>query len=141
MMLGRGFSRQQMRIVIAELRLLRRKESKWHFPAAMILDMSETAPAKASAPSMIEQVDANTLKIVATFPCQSEAERQTSVPRSSIHRGLCEGRPVGGYIWSETVPVKASASSMIEQVDANTLKVVAMGWFYGKCNVSRNVPI
>jgi hypothetical protein len=39
MMLGRGFRRQRMGIVIAELRLLRRQHSKRHFPA-MILDRS-----------------------------------------------------------------------------------------------------
>jgi hypothetical protein len=99
MTLRRGFRRQQMGIVIAELRLLRRKQSKRHFPATMIPDRSETAPAKASAPSPIEQVDANTKKVIATFHSQSEAERQTGVPRTSIRRGLRQGRPVEGYLW------------------------------------------
>jgi dephospho-CoA kinase len=48
MMLGRGFRRQRMGTVIAELRLLRRQQSKRHFPA-IILDRSEIAPEKASA--------------------------------------------------------------------------------------------
>jgi hypothetical protein len=56
MMLGRGFRRQRMGPVISELRLLRRQQSERHFPA-MIIDRSETAPAKASA--VIEQVDVN----------------------------------------------------------------------------------
>jgi hypothetical protein len=49
---------------------------------------------KASA--VIKQVDANTLKVVATFPSQIEAERQTGIPRSNISRGLRRGRPPGG---------------------------------------------
>jgi hypothetical protein len=93
MMLGRGFRRQRMGTVIAELRLLRRKQSVRHFPA-MMLDRSEKAPVKASA--VIEQVDVNTLKVVATFPSQSEAERQTGIPRAKIGRGLREGQPLGG---------------------------------------------
>jgi hypothetical protein len=95
-MLVRGFRRQRMGTVIAELRLLRRQQSKRHFPA-MILDRSETAPGKASA--MIEQVDVSTLKVVATFPSQREAERQTGIPRTNIQRGLRQGRPLGGYFW------------------------------------------
>jgi hypothetical protein len=56
MKLRRGFRRQRMRIVIAELRLLRRKQSERHFPA-MMLDWSEKAPAPAKASTVIEQVD------------------------------------------------------------------------------------
>jgi hypothetical protein len=69
----------------------------------MILERSETAPAKASAPSMIKQVDANTKKVVATFNSQSEAERQTGVPQTNIRLGLCQGRPVGGGFGGCTV--------------------------------------
>jgi hypothetical protein len=60
-MLGRGFRRERMRIVIAELRLLRRKQSERCFPA-MMLDRNETAPVKViEQPSaVIEQVDINT---------------------------------------------------------------------------------
>jgi hypothetical protein len=99
-MLGRGFRRQRMRSVIAELRLLRRQQPKRHFPA-MILDRTETGPAKtmAMASTVIEQVDVNTLKVVATFPSQSEAERQTGIPRTNIRRSLRQGRPLGGYFW------------------------------------------
>jgi hypothetical protein len=96
MMLGRGFRRQRMRLVIAELRLLRRQQSERHFPA-MILDRNETAPVKASA--VIQQVDVNTLKVVATFSSESEAERQTGIPRTTIRRGLRQGRSLGGYFW------------------------------------------
>ncbi len=85
-----------MGIVIAEVRVLRRQQSKRHFPA-MILDKSETAPVKASA--VIEQVDVNTLKVVATFPSQNKAERRTGIPRLDISRGLRQGRPLGGYFW------------------------------------------
>jgi hypothetical protein len=96
---GRRFRRQRMGTVIAELRLLRRQQSERRFPA-MMLDRSETAPAKAKqASAVIEQVDINTLKVVATFPSQSEAERQTGIPRTTIHRGLRQGRPLEGYIW------------------------------------------
>jgi hypothetical protein len=94
--LRRGFRRERMRIVIAELRLLRRQQSKRHFPA-MILDRDETVPVKTS--TIIEQVDANTLEVVSTFSSQSEAERQTGIPRTTIRRGLRQGRPLGGYIW------------------------------------------
>jgi hypothetical protein len=100
-LLRRGFRRQRMGTVIAELRLLRRQQSERHFPA-MILDRSETAPVKASAG--IEQVDVHTLKVVATFPSQSEAERQTGVSRTDIRRGLRQGRPLGGYFW-RSVPL------------------------------------
>jgi hypothetical protein len=48
----------------------------------MILDRSETAPAKAM--TMIEHVDYNTLTFVATFPSQSEAERQTGISRTML---------------------------------------------------------
>jgi hypothetical protein len=96
-MLRRGFRRQRMGTVIAELRLMRRQQSMRHFPA-MIFDMSETAPVNASA-NAIEQVDANTLKVVATFLSQSEAERQTGIPRTNIRRGLRQGRPQEGYFW------------------------------------------
>jgi hypothetical protein len=96
MMIGRGFRRQRMRIVIAELRLLRRQQTERHFPA-MILERGETVPVKASA--VIEQVDVNTLKVVATFPSRSEAEQQTGIPRANISRGMHQGRPVGGYFW------------------------------------------
>jgi hypothetical protein len=96
MMLGRGFRRQRMRIVIAELRLLQRQQLKRHFPAT-ILERSETAIVKAS--TVIEQVDFNTLKVVATFPSQIEAEQETGVPRANISRGMRQGRPVGGYFW------------------------------------------
>jgi hypothetical protein len=94
--LVRGFRRQRMRIVIAELRLLRREQSERHFPA-MLLGRTETAPVKAS--TVIEQVDVNTLKVVATFPSQIEAERQTGISRSDISRGLRQGRPLDGYFW------------------------------------------
>jgi hypothetical protein len=93
-MLRRGFRRQRMRIVIAELRLLRRQQSKRRFPP-MNLERSATALVKASA--TIEQVDANTLRVVATFLSQREAERQTGIPRTNISRSLRQGRPVGGY--------------------------------------------
>jgi hypothetical protein len=89
MMLRRGFRRQQMGTVIAELRLLRRQQSERHFPA-MIFDKSETA--------VIQQVDAKTLKVVATFSSQREAARQTGIPRTTIQRGLRQGRLVGGYL-------------------------------------------
>jgi hypothetical protein len=46
----------------------------------MILDRDEIAPVKAS--TIIEQVDANTLEVVSTFSSQSEAERQTGIPRN-----------------------------------------------------------
>jgi hypothetical protein len=36
-----------------------------------------------------------TLKVVATFPSQSEAERQTGFARSNISRGLRQGQPLG----------------------------------------------
>jgi hypothetical protein len=94
--LCRGFRRERMRTVIAELRLLRRQQSKRHFPA-MILDRDDTAPVKTS--TIIEQVDANTLEVVSTFSSQSEAERQTGIPRTHIRRGLRQGRPLGGYFW------------------------------------------
>jgi hypothetical protein len=89
-MLVRGFRRPRMGIVIAELRLLRRQQSERHFPA-MILGRTETEPVKASA--VIEQIDVNTLKVVATFPSESEAERQTGISRTNIRRGMREGRP------------------------------------------------
>jgi hypothetical protein len=63
-----------MGTVIAELRLLRRQPWKRDFPA-MIFGRSETTPAKAMASAVIEHVDFNTLKFVAMFPSQSEAER------------------------------------------------------------------
>jgi hypothetical protein len=47
-MLRRGFRRQRMRTVIAELPLLRRQQSKRHFPAT-ILDKSVMAPLEALA--------------------------------------------------------------------------------------------
>jgi hypothetical protein len=67
----------------------------------MILDWSETAPTKAKAVTsvLIEQVDANALKVVAAFPSQSEAERQTDSLRRNIRRGLRRGRLLGGYFW------------------------------------------
>jgi hypothetical protein len=65
--------------------------------ALMNLGRTETALAKASA--VIEQVDVNTLKVVATFPSQSEAERQTGIPRTNIRRGLRQGCPLGGCFW------------------------------------------
>jgi hypothetical protein len=40
--LRRGFRRERMKTVIAELRLLRRQQAKRHFPA-MILDRNETS--------------------------------------------------------------------------------------------------
>jgi hypothetical protein len=95
-MLRRGFRRERMRTVIAEVRLLRREQPGRHYPA-MILNRSETASVKAS--TMIEQVDANTLQAVATFSSQSEAERQTGIPRTNISRSLRQGRPLGGYFW------------------------------------------
>jgi hypothetical protein len=54
--------------VIAEVHLLRRQQPRRHFPA-MILDRTETAPVKtmALASTVIEQVDVNTLKVVATI--------------------------------------------------------------------------
>jgi hypothetical protein len=63
----------------------------------MILERSETVLEKASA--VIEQVDVNSLKVVATFPSRSEAEQQTGIPRAKISRGMRQGRPVGGYFW------------------------------------------
>jgi hypothetical protein len=59
---------------------------------------------------MIEQVDVNTLKVVATFPSQSEAERQTGIPRprTKVRRDLRQG-PFG-YLHS-------SKASIILQVD------------------------
>jgi hypothetical protein len=99
--LGRGFRRQRMRAVIAELRLMRRQQSKRRQFPAMILDRAgEMAPVKTS--SMIEQVDVKTLKVVATFSSQSEAERKTGISRSSIRRGLRQGRPLGGYFWRQS---------------------------------------
>jgi hypothetical protein len=102
MMLGRGFSRQRMRRVITELRLLRRQQTTRQF-LAMILGRSETAQAPASASAsalaVIEEVDVNTLKVVATFPSQSEAERQTGIPRTDIRRSLRQGRPLVEYFW------------------------------------------
>jgi hypothetical protein len=98
MMLGRGFRRHRMRIVIAELRLLRGQQSKRKFPA-MILARNKSAPAKAVASTVIEQVDVDTLKVIATFPSQKKAERQTGIRRTNIHRGLRQGRPLGGYFW------------------------------------------
>jgi hypothetical protein len=68
-----------MGVVIAELRLLGRQQSERIFRAMIILDRRETAPVRASA--VIEHVDVITLKVVATFPSQSEAERQTGIPR------------------------------------------------------------
>jgi hypothetical protein len=62
--------------------------------SASIFDMSDTEPVKASV--VIEQVDVNTLKVVATFPSQSEAERQISIPRTNISRSLRRGRSLGG---------------------------------------------
>jgi hypothetical protein len=84
--------------VIAEVRLLRRLQLKRHFPA-MIPDRTETAPTKtmAMASTVIEQVDVNTLKVVATFPSEGEAEGQTGIPRTNISQSLRQGRPIGGY--------------------------------------------
>jgi hypothetical protein len=95
-MLRRGFRRERMGTVIAEVRLLQREKSDRHFPA-MILNRTETASVKAS--TVIEQVDANTLLVVATFSSQCEAERQTGIPRTNIRRSLRQGRPLGGYFW------------------------------------------
>jgi hypothetical protein len=66
-MLRRGFRRQRMIIVIAELRLLRRQQSKRHVPA-MIPGKSVVVPLEVSA--VIEKVNVNILKVVAAFPSQ-----------------------------------------------------------------------
>jgi hypothetical protein len=49
--------------------------------------MSETAPVNASS-TAIEQVDANIFESRRTFPSQSDAERQTGIPRTTIRRCL-----------------------------------------------------
>jgi hypothetical protein len=54
--------------------------------------MSETAPVKAKA--VFGQVDVNTLKVVAAFPSQSEAERHTGIPRTNICRDLRQARGI-----------------------------------------------
>jgi hypothetical protein len=84
---------RSMSTAIAGLPLLRRQQSKRHFPA-LIFDRSETA-----SRTVIEKVHVNTLKVVATFPSQIEAERQTGMPRSHTSQGLRRGRPVWRYFW------------------------------------------
>jgi hypothetical protein len=47
------------------------------------------------ASTVVAQVDVKTLKVVAKFPSQSEAERQTGIPRTNIRRYLRQGRSLG----------------------------------------------
>jgi hypothetical protein len=74
----------------------------------MIADRSEKAPVKASA--VIEQVDVSTVKVVPnfpSFPSESEAEQQSGIPRTNIHRGLCQGWPLGhtfGGMYGQKAP-------------------------------------
>jgi len=101
-----GFRRAYIGLVIAELRLLRRGQSPRHFPP-IYYDYYERGT-KGRDPSTlvankdmytIQQVDAKTMNVVATFPSQSEAERQTGITRKCINRSLRQGRPKEGYLW------------------------------------------